>query len=831
MKTKTKTIIKCGALVVGVIIIPLLYSFFYLGAFWDPYNMLDKLPVAIVNNDKGASVNGEDRNLGKEVSDELVKDGTLKFVVTNGDDAQKGIKGTKYYAIITLPSDFSQKVSSVSTTDKQEGVIKYEVNQKHNYIASQILKNAVNQIEEKTRGNVDSEVVSNLTSKLDEVPNKLGDLSDGLSKLSDGSSTLQSGTAQAADGQKTLNSGINTLSGGINKAADGSNQLYSAVTGKSGLPTLTSGVQQLSEGSKLLLGQFSSSGSSDLTKQTIFDGVTQLNAGSHKLLNYFSYTGSTDPKSMTLTDAVTQVDGGVQELYNKLKYTGSTDEKSMTATDGAVLINSKAQEITKGASNYTLSVDSTLYTMITANKTVSQSMLTGYSTQLNTLLSASPEIQYANADKIKMLANLVTIYSVGLQAPDVNTFEKTLTTMGQNDPTKQSVVSAGASLNGGLTQFSQKTDSYASSLNNAVMQQKLQALSNGSTQLKSQFYDKGDLKSGVQGLADGTQKLSAQFDNDGQFKTGFTSLDNGIQTLYGGTGSLGKLTSSIQALSDGLKQLQSGSTQLVSGSSQLVSASEQINTGASKLNDGISTAKSGVSDSISDANSQLDTAKGLDSYAKTPVTVKSTELNPLPNYGSAFAPYFMSLSLWVGALLIFFGIYLDADERIKVLSRHSDNKILRVIVFALIGVAQALALALIVQFALGLSICNVPAFYLSCIIVSIVFISIVEFLIVNFKDIGKFLSLAFLVLQLTSNGGTFPMETVPKFFNVLYPFMPMTYSVNLFKEVTVNYNSANANRNIAVLLSIFAVFTALTILFSLTRKAKVKISEKLQAEQ
>lgn len=65
-KPMAKTIIK-AVVIIGVLIIPLMYSYFYLSAFWDPYSRLQDVSVAVVNLDKGAKINGKDRNVGKEI--------------------------------------------------------------------------------------------------------------------------------------------------------------------------------------------------------------------------------------------------------------------------------------------------------------------------------------------------------------------------------------------------------------------------------------------------------------------------------------------------------------------------------------------------------------------------------------------------------------------------------------------------------------------------------------------------------------------------------------------------------------------------------------------
>lgn len=799
---KPKTIIKCLALVLGVIVIPLLYSYFYLTAFWDPYNRLDTVPVAVVNKDKGAVINGVSRNLGKEAEDKLLDDGSLKFIVTDEEDAKNGTEGTKYYATITFPENFSESVASASTEKKETAIITFSANEKRNYIASQIMKNAVTKIEESTRSSINKELTATLCDKIKEVPDKLGTLNDGLLKLSDGASQLYSGTSQFADGQNALSDGIKSLNSGIVKLSDGANAL------DSGLEKLNGGLLQTSAGAK----KISSSVSSSLP--ALKTGIKQINGGAQTLLAQFS--PSKDASNPTIYDGVTGVSNGLQSLL--AQFSSSGDASKPTLADSVSTLSS-------GTESYTSFVNNTLFYMI-KNDPSSSTMLNEYKTNLAKLqlayATATDETAKAQYEsQIKMVANLVTIYSAAMNSSTEEQFETTLVTMAQQDATKASVVSSGATLTA------------------------------GTKQLASQFKDGGALKTSVQQLAGASNQVAAQFKDGGQFKTGVAALANGTAQLADSTSSLDQLSSGLDQLSGALSSLEDGSSQLASGSKQLsgglasaksgsetlldgsnklASASSELNDGAKQLSDGINTAKDGVQESIDDVNDQVSALSGLDDFAEEPAKVKEEPINSIPNYGTAFAPYFMSLSLWVGAILIFFGIYLDADDRIKVLSRHSDKKLVRVGVFALIGVAQAIALALIAQFALGLSIENIGAFYGSCILVSLVFISIVEFLIVNLKDLGKFLAIAFLVLQLASCGGTFPVETTPKFFRVLYKFMPMTYSVNLFKETTRNFNASAAGHDIWVLIGIFVVFTGLTILFSLTRKAKVAVQEKLQAQ-
>src|SRR5665647_2660479 len=115
--------------IIGVIIIPLMYSFFYLSAFWDPYSKLDNLPIALVNNDTGAIINNEQRNLGNEFLEELKKDGSFKYIVTNEEDAKKGTETTDYYAMIEVPENFSTDIASAADINKQTATIVFSPNE------------------------------------------------------------------------------------------------------------------------------------------------------------------------------------------------------------------------------------------------------------------------------------------------------------------------------------------------------------------------------------------------------------------------------------------------------------------------------------------------------------------------------------------------------------------------------------------------------------------------------------------------------------------------------------------------------------------------------
>jgi len=213
---------------------------------------------------------------------------------------------------------------------------------------------------------------------------------------------------------------------------------------------------------------------------------------------------------------------------------------------------------------------------------------------------------------------------------------------------------------------------------------------------------------------------------------------------------------------------------------------------------------------------QLDIAE----WAKAPVVIVAAPINHVPNYGTAFAPYFFCLSLWLGGIIIFLGLYLDPKKRLRKLSRESDNRIQANLVFLAIALAQALVLAVLGFAFLGLGIQHFWLYFLACFLISVAFVSIIAFLFQFVGDAGKLLAILLLILQLSACGGTYPVQTLPGFFRVINPAMPMTYGVNLLRQAISSTKLINIWVDIVVLAGIAIVFCGLNFFLASRRKAK-----------
>ena len=221
----------------------------------------------------------------------------------------------------------------------------------------------------------------------------------------------------------------------------------------------------------------------------------------------------------------------------------------------------------------------------------------------------------------------------------------------------------------------------------------------------------------------------------------------------------------------------------------------------------------------------MKTLDGLDKFSEDPVEFKTEANGEVDSYGIAFTPLFLCIGLWVGALMCYVVLYYDQKNRYKYLGSAAKNKLLQNLFYIAIGAVQGIVTALLLKLGLGFELQNAALYYGASILIGITFISIIQFLIRNFGDIGKFLALIILVLQLAASGGTFPIETINKGFRVLTPYLPMTYSIKLLREILVPTTANFKAQYILILLAITVCTVAITYVVDIVRNKKETVKE------
>ncbi|MEB8552618.1 YhgE/Pip domain-containing protein [Bacillus cereus] len=311
---------------------------------------------------------------------------------------------------------------------------------------------------------------------------------------------------------------------------------------------------------------------------------------------------------------------------------------------------------------------------------------------------------------------------------------------------------------------------------------------------------------GVNQLADGSSKVTGGL---GTLSVGANQMAGGVNQLADGSG---QVTTGLGTLNGGLNQMSNGSTQLIDGVNKLADGSGKVTDGLVKVNDGSGELAEKLGEGAEKTGEVKGTDKTYDMFA-SPVKVKTEKMAEVPNYGTGFTPYFLSLGLFVGALLL--SIVYPLRDTVGVPKSGFSWFISKFGVLLSVGIIQAIVADVILLFGLGVEVQSIPYFILFSIITSLAFIALIQCLVTAFGDAGRFIAIITLIMQLTTSAGTFPLELIPKFLQPFNAWLPMTYSVSGLKAVVSSGDFDFMWQNIGMLM-IFIVVLSLGTIASLT---------------
>lgn len=788
----------------GVLLIPLMFAGFYLYAFFDPYATLDKVAVAVVNEDKGALINDEARNVGQEVCDELADyDDGFGWVFVSADEAKQGMKNGEYYMTATIPENFSERIASVDTDNAQAATLLITYDESENMLASQIGGSAWERAKETLNSVVIEEYWQNVLGRVADSAEDIMTASDGAQELADGLSdavegngTITKNLGTLANGSSRLGDGATELAGGMGKLQNGSTALTDGMDQlKTGSSDLSDGLHQLEHGSGSLTSGLDQleTGSADLT-----DGLGQLKSGSSQVSDGLNQLNS---QTTTLADSVAQLDSGAQSvaegvtaLKKGLEEAASGSAQVAGGLEKAAQGGDQLVEATSGTSQYIDAAQAAL-----ANNTDAASQ------QAKEYLTKANAVNDQAKSGAQTLASSLEQLSKGASQLDAG--------IGQMNKQSPALEKGAQQVAGGLSQL----DESVPAMTGAIDQ-----LSAGASSLDAGLSSASSGASSLEaGIATASQGAS-------QLEGGITSASQGADALSGGATSASQ---GAYALAAGIDTAAQGATTLAANVPALTDGAQKLKDGSTTLGNGLVTAQEGsqtLSDSLEEgAESSAMTQTEIDNKASVmsePIDMKDEYYTEVPNYGTGFAPFFIPLGIWVGCLLAGF-LFKPLNARIAM---SGGNPLMVAfsgyIPLAVYAVAQAVIALLFVQFALGATINNVPLYYFIGIVCSLAFMAIMQFLVAVFGFVGRFLAVFLLTLQLTSSAGTFPLELIPDIFNVLNPWMPMTYAVEGLRQAMTGVNAVVAGWDIVILLVFGLIAFVGTALYAYSKRT-VKMTD------
>ncbi|HKT06177.1 MAG TPA: YhgE/Pip family protein, partial [Rugosimonospora sp.] len=231
------------------------------------------------------------------------------------------------------------------------------------------------------------------------------------------------------------------------------------------------------------------------------------------------------------------------------------------------------------------------------------------------------------------------------------------------------------------------------------------------------------------------------------------------------SGGLYRLSTGARTLDAGLSDLDSGARRLAGGLASLQGGADQL---ASGLAAGAAKIPGYDPDSIAARAGVLGDPVALDRQVR----------NAAATYGVGFAPYFIGLALWVGSMISY--MVLRPVNRRHVLSGAPARRVALAgwLPGLVLGAVQAMLLFAVLRVGLGLAPAHPLATAGYLLLTALAFSALVQWLGARLGPAGRLVALALLMLQLTSSGGTYPVQTSPAFFRAIHPYLPMTYVVD-----------------------------------------------------
>lgn len=310
-------------------------------------------------------------------------------------------------------------------------------------------------------------------------------------------------------------------------------------------------------------------------------------------------------------------------------------------------------------------------------------------------------------------------------------------------------------------------------IKNGAAQSEVNKLKNQITSLSEDIGSfRSDYASNVQPLINDT--LADLMDMLTVMSSLISDLSSELPTMKTLAASIGTSVESGADLVAGIDKLLSGMQ------SQLSSLAKKIN--GLKDNELVNTFLN-----ISDKN-----AEQLGAFIACPVEVETQKVYGIENYGSAMAPFYSTLALWVGAMILIAVVKTDVKKKHEIGNVKAHHSYFgRMLTFLLFSVTQALIICIGDLYFLKIQCYHPAKFIFAGVVAAAAFTIFIYSITAAFGDIGKAIGIIFLVVQIGGSGGTFPIDVTPQFFRTLNPFMPFTYVIEAMRECVCGTYGAN----------------------------------------
>ncbi|WP_340013779.1 YhgE/Pip domain-containing protein [Paenibacillus sp. FSL K6-1318] len=859
-------------LIVAIILLPGVYDWVNVKSVWDPYSNTQGIKIAVTTEDKGATVEGTNVNIGDELVSSLKQNEKLGWTFVDQAEANRGVQTGEYYASLLIPGDFSSKITGIVDGKLERPEVIYTVNEKVNAIAPKITGSGVSAITTQINENFTEAVSEAVLTKLKEAGVEINAQLPTLRKMENGIFTLERNLpAIQAAGQKVLE---------VEKAMpDIVKDAQKIVEIEKKLPEINEAAQYVLKVQEYW-PQINDAASEVLAIQRRIPDIQKAVARIQEVDENFGQVSGviqtaldkTD-KALTIVtaaeqdlDKVSQIAGNGIELAEGLNQFVDSSEEAFQAIGPAIRQNLMlVQQITNTAGDVFAQLqNSDLNNLPTAEDIERIASRLGIAVKLvdsmaellgniNNLLPSQPladKITQLNtvSDKLQLQIRLAGIISDAMRRnttlpadviAKLNTLSKDIGSgIGNILNTYESEISP--ALAAGADKLRSILSTSAETLQGAkdripdiagILASAKEGITFGQTELRKIQSELPEIQSKI-------HEISETLANKSE---GFIQALNTVSSLI--RTDLPKLGSKLNEAADFVRHdLPNAEKQIGKASdfvqNQLPEVEKGVHRVAALVRDDLPALESAISKAADklrevEGNNQFaELAKLLrgdieeeSAFLSSPVQIKEKQLYPIPNYGSAMSPFYGVLSLWVGSTLLISLLRAEAENPDGKF-RGYELYLGRLATFLTIGLLQAVCVTLGDILILGTYVADKLWFVLFAMLVSAVFVTITYTLLSVFGNIGKGIAIIFMVFQFSSSGGTFPISMTSPFFQALNPFMPFTYAISLLRESVGGILWSTAIKDILWL----CMFIALSLIVALALKRPLSSLTKRSAE-
>ena len=547
--------------------IPFLYSIFFLKSVWDPYGSTRNLPVAVVNKDIPVEYQGRKMDVGKQTVNELKKNHQLKWEFVSAKEAKYGMSHRKYYAVVTIPKDFSENATTVLQKHPKTMKLHYQTNGSLNYIGQVIAQTGMTRLNEKIRAQVTNAYATVMFKQLHVVGKGMNKAADGAQQIGTGMVTLSDGVNRYVAGVSQVNNGVQTLRVSVAPLASGAQQLAT------GSQTLANGIMQYTGGVSLLgngVGQLMANSGA------LNSGANQLSSGLSTLM----------ANSGALNSGASQLNAGLGTLDSR---SGELQSGANQLSSGLNTLSGNSANLRNGSGQLALGTNQLNSTVNSQLGNINFNGIMGAMDQAQNLQQGLGQLQTGLATAKNALAGV----------------QSSAASLQQASGALSSVAVAGDKLKGVATNDGQiaglaqqiLSDDKASEQSKQAAQQIAQKASANVSTIQGLSGTLGQL-SKLQGSLSGMQQqlgqlsqMSAVLDNaDGTIR----QANSLLATLNGYKGTLAAMPGAVDQLKQATSQISTGASTLNSGVNQYTNGVDSAAAGAGTLNSGIGQYTAGV---------------------------------------------------------------------------------------------------------------------------------------------------------------------------------------------------------------------------------------------